>query len=424
VDCYRGWRSENILRTRFRRAILTAKKFPGVYPDKNGSFYIKFDVGADPVTGRREQVTKRGFGSATEAAKVRRELMTKVDRGELRPGTRGVTVNELLDLYLDGIDAEGSPSAKTRFDYRHYAGDYVRPHLGSVRVRDLSPEVILAWQRKLRNGGATKRLKDADGALLPPKGLSANSIRLARAPLSGAVKLAVSLGYLSINPLLQVPQPKRTRAIPKHWTPDEAREFLRLMEGDRTWPVWAFLIGTGLRIGELVWLRWKNVDLDRRVVRVVEFATALGHDLVPSSGKSKQSPRTVDIDDGLVAVLRKQQKLQLEEANSVRDYRKSDFVFTKETGGSYHPQRLSRLLGDFTKELNLPRLTAHGLRHTSATLLLENGVQPKVAAERLGHSDPNLFLSLYSHVTPTMQRDAATKMGEALFGPSIESDPL
>ncbi len=77
---------------------------------------------------------------------------------------------------------------------------------------------------------------------------------------------------------------------------------------------------------------------------------------------------------------------------------------------------LSRLLGDYTTELDVPRLTAHGLRHTSATLMLASGVPPKVAAERLGHADATLFTNLYSHVTPTMQREAAEKIGEALFG--------
>ena len=90
-------------------------------------------------------------------------------------------------------------------------------------------------------------------------------------------------------------------------------------------------------------------------------------------------------------------------------------MFTPLGGGSYHPQYLSRLLGRCTAELRLPRLTAHGLRHTSATLMLTRGVAPKVAAERLGHADPTLFTNLYSHVSPTMQREAADKIGAALF---------
>jgi len=151
------------------------------------------------------------------------------------------------------------------------------------------------------------------------------------------------------------------------------------------------------------------------VVRVVDFASTLGHDLVQSSGKSREAVRTIELDDGLVRVLRAQRAAQNQERLASAEYETSDFVFTKPHGGSYHPQYLSRLIGRYSEELKLPRLTAHGLRHTSATLMLASGVPAKVAAERLGHADPTLFTNLYSHVTPTMQREAADEIGSALF---------
>jgi integrase len=113
--------------------------------------------------------------------------------------------------------------------------------------------------------------------------------------------------------------------------------------------------------------------------------------------------------------LRAQRATQAREQLATDSYEESDHVFTRPAGGPYHPQYLSRLLGRYSEELGLPRLTAHGLRHTCATLMLANGVPPKVAAERLGHSDPSLFMNLYSHVTPSMQREAAEKIGAALF---------
>ena len=211
---------------------------------------------------------------------------------------------------------------------------------------------------------------------------------------------------IGVNPVTSTHRPRPVRSIPRHWTPEQAREFLSLMEGDRTWPVWAFLLGAGLRSGELVCLH------------VVDFVSTLGYDLVPSSGKSRDAVRTIELDDGLGGVLRKQRKLQTSERLAALDWEETDYVFTKPPGGHYHPQYLSRLLGTYSAELGLARLTAHGLRHTSATLMLASGVPPKVAAERLGHADATLFTNLYSHVTPTMQREAADKIGQALFGPS------
>jgi integrase len=138
--------------------------------------------------------------------------------------------------------------------------------------------------------------------------------------------------------------------------------------------------------------------------------------MMPSSGKSRESVRTVELDDGLADVLRKQKVLQKSERSAANEWIESDIVFTRPSGGQYHPMNLSRLLATYTTELDVPRLTAHGLRHTSATLMLASGVPPKVAAERLGHADATLFTNLYSHVTPTMQREAAEKIGHMLFG--------
>jgi len=336
----------------------------GVYADGRGGWYFKVTLGRDPVTGRRDQITRRGFRTAGEAGRARREVVTKLSAGLLKPSPGGLTVNELLDLYLDGIDADQRLSVKTRHDYRVYAETYVRRFIGPVKVRDVTPEVILRWQRQLTKGGGTKNAKP----------LAPNTIRLARAPLAGAFKLAVAAGVVAVSPLANTPQPKARRSIPRHWTPDQAREFLGLMHGDRTYAVWAFLLGSGLRIGELVWLRWPNVDLAAGLARVVEFATYVGYEVVPSDGKSRDAVRTIDLDPALVRVLKAQRALQATERLAAASYEESDYVFTKPAGGPYHPQYLSRHLAVITTELGLPRLTAHGLRHTCATLMLMSDV--------------------------------------------------
>lgn len=228
--------------------------------------------------------------------------------------------------------------------------------------------------------------------------------------------MAVDLGLVAVSPLTATPRPTKAKTVAKHWTPEQAREFLDIHASDREWAVWAFLLGGGLRIGELVALRWPHVDTKRKRAEIVEFSTTLGYEVVASSGKSRDATRAIDLDDGLVNVLKAQRRLQAEEKLAALEYTNSDFVFTRALGGPYHPQTLSKMLARLSEQCGLPRLTAHGLRHTSATLMLAEGVQPKVAAERLGHADPSLFMALYSHVTPTMQRDAAAKVGAVLFG--------
>ena len=129
----------------------------GVYQDKAGNWYFKATIGRDPLTGKRDQITRRGYRTMAEAARERREVMAKIDRGQLAVSAAGLKVNELLDRYLDGIDADQNLALKTRFDYRQYADDYIRPYIGDRRVRDITPEVILAWQRKLLKEGGAKR---------------------------------------------------------------------------------------------------------------------------------------------------------------------------------------------------------------------------------------------------------------------------
>lgn len=149
----------------------------GVYADGKGGWYFKATLGRDPLTGKRSQIARRGFHTAADAAHACAEQLGG-DRRVPRPSAVGMTVDELLDLCLDGLDADGRLSVKTRFDYRKNAEAYVRPMLGARRLRDVTPETLLEWQRHLAKGGGIKSGKP----------LAPNTIRLARAPLAGAFK--------------------------------------------------------------------------------------------------------------------------------------------------------------------------------------------------------------------------------------------
>ena len=381
-------------------------KYDGVYQDAKGRWYFKVWLGRDPLTGRQVQVTKRGFATAADAARARRkELDDTEDRPSAPSLPASLTVDDLLDLHLDGLDADERLSAKTRFDYRINAKSYVRPWLGKKRVRDLTPEVIVAWQRKLMAEGGVK-----DG-----KPLSANTVRLARSPLAGALKLAVAQGVIRSSPVASVSRPSTRRTVPKHWSPEQAREFLGNQEGDRMYPA----LGVPARFGAadrragLAALAQRRPEASPCPCRRVRVDPRVGPSGVPGQerdcdthGRSRcWSGRGVEATARHAAL------------RGRRDgYEASDYVFTKPAGGHYHPQVISKMLARASEEAGLPRLTAHGLRHTSATLMLDSGVAPKVAAERLGHADASLFMNLYSHVTPTMQSEAADKLGAALFG--------
>lgn len=157
-----------------------------------------------------------------------------------------------------------------------------------------------------------------------------------------------------------VPRPKQRRSIARHWTPEQAREFLIWQDEDWLYSLWAFLLGSGLRIGELVWPEWKDVDFTKGLVRIVSFASTLGYELVSSSGKSRDAVRTVELDPYLVAVLERQRKVQATGVGALCD---TKFVFTKIDWDTYHPQWLSRRLGLLSVEAKLPRLPPRPAPH-------------------------------------------------------------
>ena len=151
-------------------------KFEGVYRDAGG-WYFKVRISQDPLTKKWRQVTRRGFTSALEASQARRDFLG----GDAPPtvAAGSMSIAELTRLCLADAESSGALSAKTLFDYRHYLDVYIEPHLGGQPVRDVTPEMIARWQQRLSENGAKRSGKP----------LSANTIRLARAPLAGTAYL-------------------------------------------------------------------------------------------------------------------------------------------------------------------------------------------------------------------------------------------
>jgi integrase len=385
-------------------------KATGVYRDRNGTWYFKLRVGRDPDTGKWRQVTRRGFRTAAEAGEARREMAAKISVQETT-GTGGVTVSELVRRYHDEAEALNLLSERTLYDQRGYRRNYVdTAPIGTLDADEVTPADVRGWLIDLATDG---------GAGSKP--LSSNTVRLARSMLRKAFASGLAVGIVATNPVEGVKPPRQRKTIPAHWSPEEARRFLALHEGDRLYPLWAFMLSSGVRVSELVWLRWVNVNLADGYARLNEFPTTIGYQLVPSDGKNDTAVRTIDLDRRLVEILTMQADLQALEQRQ-DGYERTDYVFTKPLGGHHHPQTISKRLARESEQLGLPRLSAKGLRHTCATLMLAGGVQPKVAAERLGHADTRMFSNVYSHVTPTMQREAADRLGETLFGEE-EADP-
>lgn len=200
------------------------------------------------------------------------------------------------------------------------------------------------------------------------------------------------------------------------WSPEEAGQFLQASRGHRLYALFAVGVALGMRRGELLALRWSDVDLDERLVHVRQNVQRLPEvGLVYGSPKTGRSRRTIPLPGQSAKVLRAHRASQAAEmlAHGLR-WTATDLVFTSTVGTVIEPRNLSRLFDQLIAAAGVRRIRFHDLRHTCASLLLAQGVPPRVVMDVLGHSQIAITMDLYSHVMPSALREAADAIDRAL----------
>lgn len=369
--------------------------------------------------GGRRYITKGGFATKTAAQTALNEAM--VDYG--RSPTAVVEPSKLaIETYLleEWLPTLHGLKSTTRQGYRDLVTAYVVPHLGDVRLCDLTPGQVAKFYDKLRTSGRRRPRKDVDGN--ESFALSESTVHHVHVALSAALGHAVEAGLLRTSPVATLPRKARPkvdaskRPEMKVWTVEECQTFLATAKGDRLGVAYELALATGLRRGELAGLRWADVDLAGAIVSVRRNTVTIGYDTEDGTPKGGRA-RTVDIDADTVTALKAHRKAQLEERMAWGEaWQDHGLVFTREDGAPVHPQTLLHHLRRLSRAAGVPEVRLHDLRHTHATLGLAAGVAPKVMQERLGHSSIQITLDLYSHVVPGMQADAAAKIGGLLRG--------
>jgi len=171
---------------------------------------------------------------------------------------------------------------------------------------------------------------------------------------------------------------------------------------------------TGMRRGEILGLRWRDVDLEGRRLAVRQAVVSVAYEVLESTPKSHQA-RVIDLDTETVELLRAHRDQQgRERADWGSEYVDRGLVVTKENGGSVHPDSFSQTFERVVRNAGLRRIRLHDLRHTHATLAIKAGVPVKVISERLGHESPAFTLRQYAHVLPGMQAEAAAQVADVL----------
>jgi integrase len=368
-----------------------------------GSFELRYSLGTDPATGKRKIVTATVRGSRKDAEKELRRLLRSLDTGE-HVDPNNLSVRAWLTQWLAIIRSEITPRS-----YECYTDIVVArlvPAFGKLPLAKLAPADI---QKVYTQWSTSGRRDGKEGPL------ASQSRRLIHRVLSAALNRAVEMQLIARNPaqVLRKRLPRIERGEMATLTAEQAETLLNAIQSTPLfWPV---LIGlaTGMRRGEILALRWRNVDLDQGVIRVAEsFEQTQGgiRTKAPKNGKT----RIVTLPGFAIDELRRRRREQMEDLFRLGVRLQSDsLVCTQLDGRPIAPGVLTNYFARVVRRLGLP-IHFHSLRHTHATQLLLAGVHPKVAQERLGHATVAMTLDIYSHVTERLRDDAASKI-DAVF---------
>lgn len=346
--------------------------------------------GYDPSTGRRK-VRQLGTFDTKRAAT---ELAKSVAAG--RAGSADETVEAfVVDVWLRS--KEGRVEQSTLDQYRWAVERHIVPLIGAVRLRDLTPEILDDW------------IVDLNGA---PEGekprLGATSTRLVRKVLSMALEEAVQRGRLGRNPVALTQPPRAKRATTrKSWTVEEAKAFLAANRKHRLYALFHLGLVTGLRRGELLGLRWTDLDLEHGTVEVAQQLAVVRGRPVMKDLKTESSDRILAIGQRAVEVLEEHRTRQAAEHVVLGlDASEVELVFTSEVGGWIDPNNFGRIMERLAKDAGVPRLTPKGLRHTAQSIGRVVVGDDKIMQERLGHADIGITLNTYTHTVSEQHRRA------------------
>jgi len=358
------------------------------------------------ASGKKQQKWVGGHRTKKEAEDALIEALERMRTGMwVDPGV--TTLGEYLTEWLAAME---SNVVDTTFRaYEQSMRNWVMPRLGSVRLAEVSPMHLRSLQTELLRDGRV----DGKGGLAP------RSVASCRRVLSQALKDAVRWGLLIRNPMDAVDPPRVVDAEMVTWSDTQARSFLDAVASDRLYAMWVLFLTTGVRRGELAGLRWGDVELDRATMAIVRNRVSAGRGKAVSTHqpKTRRGRRNVALDVTSVEVLRAHRAAQFEERLRLGPaWVDSGYVFCGIDGAALHPDTITATFKSIIRNLDVPQIRLHDLRHTSATLALKAGIHPKVVSERLGHATVSITLDLYSHVLDGMQAEAAEQIGAVVFG--------
>jgi integrase len=372
----------------------------------NDSWQLRVHAGRDPSTGRKRYVERTFRGTKRNASKALATLIVETDGQTPRSSKRG-TVEVLLREWLEHATPSFSP--RTVATTRMYLENPIIPAIGSIQVSKLTPADLDRFYRNLLTVGGPR------GPYAPA------TIRRVHGIIRRGLTQGVRWGWLNHNPAVDASPPRVPMKPVTPPSPDEVvRLFRHAQEDDPELATFVVLAAsTGARRGELIALRWGDVDFERDLVSIERGIVLVDGELIEQGTKTHQA-RRVTLDDRTRATLHAHKDRMASTAGAPLP--ESAFVFSHSLDGSspWHPDSTTRAFRNLCARAGVKGVRLHDLRHYVATRLLASGVDVRTVAGRLGHRNAATTLNVYAHFVPEADRDAADALGE-VFASAMNS---
>ena len=384
----------------------------GTIKKRGKRYYIIYDEGRDPVSGKRRQRWVSAGDTKKEAERKLTEEIHKLNTGSYIEPAK-VTVGQFLSQWLtDYVWSNVGPSTATV--YEHMLRKHLIPGLGAVKLSALHPIDIQSYlAQKLKSG----RL-DGKG------GLNSKTVRHHYVTLHTALESAIKWGLLSRNPADAVDPPKSQRKEMRTLDEVSLRRVLEAAKDTNYYSIFYLALFTGMRRSELLALRWKDIDLDAGTVTVNRRVYAQKGNLDYRQPKTDKGRRSIPLPPSATQVMQRHKSHHKEIVDTLSSAWNDDaLVFVSELGEPIHPDTLTHAWSKLVRRLNLSGVRLHDSRHTHASIMLRQGVHPKIVSERLGHANIQITLDTYSHVLPGLQEAAANAFDVGLgVGPMVRDN--
>ena len=366
---------------------------------KKGTVYqITIENGTDPITGERLREFITFKGTRKQAEKEKDRLVAAVNGGNYTVNTSTMQLitwmHQWMSLYCTGL------SPTTLHSYEDQIRRYLEPAIGKIPLKMLQNQHVQSWVNKMQNDG-----------------LSPKTIRNVYMNLTAAMKKARTLNMINGDPCEGTVLPKRTKTKYNIYTTDEINDMLDKAKGTDMYLPLLIESMTGLRRGELLALRWEDIDLEKKVMHIHRNRVYAGGKVVEKTPKTESSIRDITFGEGLKTYLEGEYDKYFEDKYEYGSlFKDKGYVIRQWNGNPYHPQSWKCKWERFTKATGLTHIRFHDLRHSHCTALIESGIDMKTVQYRMGHSNISTTMDIYAHCTVKMQQDAGDTMDSIIFG--------